>query len=261
MYSRVPAKFGGKETLLAEFESSEFIMVDGKPIQDFALSGSKKQTVHDRIGSGKQTTLVGVSGLLRKTVVATVYDQFPQMAFFSVRYTDQGTAELNITGWTNHRHSINAQEGARERAFWSYQSGSYQKRPDWVLPLKLNFQQENYLGMNATDYGGGTPVVASASRTASAYGRARYGDRQSARTRSQNAGRTRWRQRWPFRTATGLRCRLAWRPRICRSQNNRGRGWRPRPRLAARPNCPTCGAGPLLTRPMIPCVKPWPLSA
>jgi alpha-galactosidase len=159
MYSRVTAKFGGKETLLAEFEPSEFIMVDGKAIQDFALSGSKKQTVHDRIGSGKQTTLVGISGPLRKTVVATVYDQFPQMAFFSVRYTNQGTAELNITGWTNHRHSINAQEGGREPAFWSYQSGSYQKRPDWVLPLKLNFQQENYLGMNATDYGGGTPVV------------------------------------------------------------------------------------------------------
>jgi alpha-galactosidase len=28
-----------------------------------------------------------------------------------------------------------------------------------VLPLKKGFRQENYLGMNATDYGGGTPVV------------------------------------------------------------------------------------------------------
>ena len=32
-------------------------------------------------------------------------------------------------------------------------------RPDWVLPLKAGFQQENFLGMNASDYGGGTPVA------------------------------------------------------------------------------------------------------
>ena len=44
-------------------------------------------------------------------------------------------------------------------AFWSYQSGSYEKRPNWVLPLRAGFKQENYLGMNASDYGGGTPIV------------------------------------------------------------------------------------------------------
>ena len=48
---------------------------------------------------------------------------------------------------------------ANEPAFWSYQSGSYEKRPDWVLPVPQGFRQENYLGMNASDYGGGTPVV------------------------------------------------------------------------------------------------------
>jgi alpha-galactosidase len=42
--------------------------------------------------------------------------------------------------------------------FWSYQSGSYENRPDWVLPLKPGLSQANFLGMNATDYGGGTPV-------------------------------------------------------------------------------------------------------
>src|SRR4029077_2190772 len=41
----------------------------------------------------------------------------------------------------------------------SYQSGSYEKRPNWVVPLKAGFHQENFLGMNASDYGGGTPVV------------------------------------------------------------------------------------------------------
>src|SRR4029453_9929192 len=38
------------------------------------------------------------------------------------------------------------------------ESGSYEKRPDWVLPLKKGFRQENFQGMNADDYGGGPPV-------------------------------------------------------------------------------------------------------
>ena len=40
----------------------------------------------------------------------------------------------------------------------SLESGSYEKRPDWIVPLKPGFRQQNYLGMNADDYGGGTPV-------------------------------------------------------------------------------------------------------
>jgi len=89
----------------------------------------------------------------------TTYDEFPQMAVFEVQYTNTGSSSLSVDGWTNQRYSISAAQGGGEPAFWSYQSGSYEKRPDWVLPLKVGFSQENYLGMNASDYGGGTPVV------------------------------------------------------------------------------------------------------
>ena len=63
-----------------------------------------------------------------------------------------------VAGWTNNAYSVSA-TGADEPAFWSYQAGSYRNRPDWVMPLKVDFKQENFLGMNATDYGGGTPVA------------------------------------------------------------------------------------------------------
>ena len=54
---------------------------------------------------------------------------------------------------------ISAKEnGADQPVFWSYQSGSYESRPDWVLPIAVGFSQQNYMGMNDTDYGGGTPV-------------------------------------------------------------------------------------------------------
>ena len=157
--SRVVASFDGKDIALGEFGPSETITIDGAEMADFALTSRRQQNVRDALGSGRQNSLTGISGSLQKTVLVTVYDQFPRFAFFTVRYTNKGTSELKVTGWTNHRYSIAAAPGGSEPAFWSYQSGSYSKRPDWILPLKLNFKQENFLGMNATDYGGGTPVV------------------------------------------------------------------------------------------------------
>src|ERR671923_252296 len=55
--------------------------------------------------------------------------------------------------------AVAAATPVREPAFWSYQGGSYESRPDWVRTLPVGFTQENFQGMNATDYGGGVPVV------------------------------------------------------------------------------------------------------
>ncbi len=159
MHSRVIARFDGKETVLGPFTASETITVDGTEVTDFALGGSKTGNVKDMIGAGHQTTLTGTAGPVQKTVVVTTYDKFPQMAFFQVKYTNKGKADLKVTGWSTNSYSISAKAGDEAPPFWSYESGSYERRPDWVVPLKVNFKQENYLGMNATDYGGGTPVV------------------------------------------------------------------------------------------------------
>src|SRR5262245_49954793 len=159
MHSRVIARFDGKEIPLGPFSASETVTVDGNTLEDFALSGNTKQNVRDNIGAGRQTTLTGTSGAVQKTLMITVYDSFPQMAFFKVRYTNKGKADVKVTGWSNNRYAVTAGTGGAEPPLWSYESGSYQKRPDWVVPLKAGFKQENYLGMNSTDYGGGTPVV------------------------------------------------------------------------------------------------------
>ena len=88
-----------------------------------------------------------------------MYDAFPRTAIFEVTYTNTGSSDLSVSGWTNQHYGINAPASAAQPAFWSFQSGSYEKRPDWILPLGPGFKQENFLGMNAPDYGGGTPVV------------------------------------------------------------------------------------------------------
>ena len=157
--SRVVARLDDKETALGGFSASETVSAANQSWADFLLTSQRQEHVKDAIGAGTQLTLVGKAGNLVKTVVVTVYDEFPAMAFFDVQYTNGGTSTLKITGWTNHAYIVDAQPAAGRPAFWSYQSGSYEKRPNWVLPLHAKFRQDNYQGMNASDYGGGTPIV------------------------------------------------------------------------------------------------------
>ncbi len=159
MHSRLIAVFGGRQRVIGDFTPSESIRVSGNEIKDFTLQRHTREPVHDRLGTGFRTVVTGRASSLKKTVAVTVYDRFPRMAFFDVEYTNTGTSALPVSGWTNQYYSISTLASATEPLFWSYQSGSYEKRPDWVLPLKAGFNQENFLGMNASDYGGGTPVV------------------------------------------------------------------------------------------------------
>ena len=159
LHSRVTARFSRGEIVLGEFGPSESIIIDGKEIQDFVLSGTRQKTVHDLIGSGRQTILTGTSGAVEKSVAVTVYEDFPQMAFFQVRYTNHGNSELKAGGWTNNRYLITAPKALPSPLSGPTRADRIRARPDWVVPLKANFKQENFQGMNATDYGGGTPVV------------------------------------------------------------------------------------------------------
>jgi alpha-galactosidase len=157
--SRLVARFDKKETLLGPFSASESLAFGNKTLAEFSLTSQRHQRTSDNIGSAERLTLEGKAGTLIKTVSVTLYDDFPMMAFFDVQYTNAGATKLTIDSWTNNAYTVTAQRNSASPAFWSYQSGSYEKRPNWVLPLHVNFHQENYLGMNDSDYGGGTPVV------------------------------------------------------------------------------------------------------
>ena len=156
--SRVVALLGPSPGILAPFSESETV-TGARTWTDFALSASHRERVSDAFGVGERLSLTGKSGDLRKDVSVTIYSEFPCFAIFDVAYTNEGTARLTIRGWSNHQYVLSADPGAHGPAFWSYQSGSYEKRPDWVVPLHAGFKQGNFLGMNASDYGGGTPVV------------------------------------------------------------------------------------------------------
>jgi len=157
--SRVVARFDKKDTVMGPFTASETVTIADKPWTAFLLTSQKHEHTKDTFGEGERLTVEGKAGDVKKTVSVTIYNEFPAMAFFDVQYTNSGTSKRAIKSWTNNAYTVNAQPNGGAPAFWSYQSGSYEKRPNWILPLHTNFQQENYQGMNADDYGGGTPIV------------------------------------------------------------------------------------------------------
>jgi len=157
--SRVVARFDKTETVMGPFTASETVTTADKLWTGFLQSSQKHERTKDSFGEGERLTVEGKAGTITKIVSVTVYDDFPAMAFFDVQYTNTGTSKLAIKSWTNNAYLVNAQRGLGRPAFWSYQSGSYEKRPNWILPLHTKFRQDNYQGMNADDYGGGTPVI------------------------------------------------------------------------------------------------------
>jgi alpha-galactosidase len=159
LHSRVVALFGPSPTPLTPLSASEVVASAGRTWSDFALTSAHRERVSDTFGAGERLSLAGQAGDLRKSVSVTMYADFPSIAIFDVAYSNQGATPITIRGWTNNQYSLTSLSATQGAAFWSYQSGSYEKRPNWVLPLRPGFRQENYLGMNASDYGGGTPII------------------------------------------------------------------------------------------------------
>jgi alpha-galactosidase len=158
MRTRVVATFAA-ETVLGPFSESETLLTAPGEVSGFALQDRQEDDVSDALGRGHRVTLVGRSGALTKKVEVTAYPGRPRFLFMRVRYTNDGSAPVEVRGYISQRYALEPAAGTKEPAFWSYQPGSYESRPDWVLPVKPGFAQENYLGMNASDYGGGTPVL------------------------------------------------------------------------------------------------------
>jgi alpha-galactosidase len=159
MRSRVIARFNGRDEPIGDFSTSETVKGSERSWNHFALGAQKKERISDLYGPGEKLTLAGRSGVLEKKLSVTLYDNFPNLAVFDVSYMNVGKSALKILAWSNNAYTVDAQPASAQVPFWSFQSGSYERRPNWLVPLHTGFTQQNYLGMNASDYGGGTPIV------------------------------------------------------------------------------------------------------
>ena len=104
---------------------------------------------------GKRCRLRGVAdGRLEKTLDIVFRDDFPGAATMTVRYRNVGTSPLVIAAWWSAAHKLLAHPAGA----WTFAGSSHPDRRDWVQPVTADFQQRNYMGMNGSDYGSGTPV-------------------------------------------------------------------------------------------------------
>lgn len=150
----------GKALALTEFGASEYVVAwNGDVIDQYSLQRHEVTKVDGPSGPGTRHTLVGVSPQgLEKTVQITFAERHPTLGLAQVTYTNRSDAQIKLRKWASHSYTL-MPTPASQPAFWSYEGASYEDRRDWVQFLEPGFEQRNYMGMNASDYGGGTPVV------------------------------------------------------------------------------------------------------
>ncbi|MDU5109945.1 MAG: alpha-galactosidase [Clostridium sp.] len=138
------------------------IHIDNRAENTFEIKSINKENIkHEILGEGEKTTIIWETNSSRRALEKIeeyeIYDKYPITLFLKVKYKNNSEDTVSITKWSNYNLSINSNND--EVPFYSYQGASYEDRPDWINPLNQGYEQDNFMGMNSSDYGGGTPVV------------------------------------------------------------------------------------------------------
>jgi alpha-galactosidase len=160
LHARVSRVAGEQRSPLTSWGASEYLLqADGKHLADFVLQPhAAPDVINDANGRGRRLTLSGKSAeKIEKTLTVTLYERYPGFAVVRASYKNLSGNALKLLGWTCGDHMV--QGAGQSPAFWSYSGASYEDRRDWVQPVKRGFEQDNFLGMQASDFGGGTPIV------------------------------------------------------------------------------------------------------
>ena len=157
-------------------------LADGTRVGSFDLTSHSRQDFDGPFGKGTRLELMGRSDSapVEKSVTVELYHNYPGLAVYQVSFRNLGREPLAIQGWTQldltvpheavqhdtaPHEAVPHEAGPREAAkgaeplFWSFCGSTHSDRRDWVQPVRVGFQQENFMGMEASDYGGGTPIV------------------------------------------------------------------------------------------------------
>lgn len=157
MQSRILRMSSGNWLALTGFDRSEVLHLAGEKIAGpFRFEGHQQAAVQDKHGAGTRHQIIGrTPNGLEKTIVLTLYERYPGFVLQTVTYRNAGKQAVQVVGWGNGAHMLMG----TGRGFWSWNGSSHEDRRDWVLPVKPGFNQANFMGMNASDYGSGTPIV------------------------------------------------------------------------------------------------------
>jgi alpha-galactosidase len=151
-------------------ETEYLLLADGTRLREFALEREERHTVRGPHGEGTQLMVSGRSPPgVEKSVIIEMWQRYPGIASCRVSYRNLSPRTIALRGWRNADLELlpPAEAGgsprtptaAEEPLFWSYCGSTHEDRRDWVQPVRAGFAQENFMGMTASDYGGGTPIV------------------------------------------------------------------------------------------------------
>jgi len=161
LHTRVSRVAGAHRTPLTSWGASDYLLrADGHHVARFAvLHHSAPEAIDDVHGRGTRMVLSGTAAEgIEKTVSVSLYQRYPGFAVVRVSYRNRTALPIALRGWTSQDSRV-LESGGAAPAFWCYSGASYEDRRDWVQPLTPKFEQDNFLGMEASDYGGGTPIV------------------------------------------------------------------------------------------------------
>ena len=153
-------RIGTDPALTAWHPADSLLLADGTRLQEFTLQHQEARATENP--PGRALLLSGVAGTdaarLEKRVRIALYPAHPGFALCQVSYRNLSKQPLTLRGWRTAGLQLLG-TSAEEPQFWSYCGSTHADRRDWVQPVKAGFAQENYMGMTASDYGGGTPIV------------------------------------------------------------------------------------------------------
>lgn len=161
MRTKVNSLNASSEALTKKFQYSEYLQLTNEKTEAFSVSSVNVNELNNGIGVGKEYLIRGRANAdnynLEKLVSVKIYEDFPDFAIYDVSYVNLGKRDLNVLAWVNNNYEIVPQ--LTDTALWSFHGSSSAERADWVRPISKGFYQENFMGMNQSDYGGGIPVV------------------------------------------------------------------------------------------------------
>jgi alpha-galactosidase len=151
-------------------DTEYLLLADGTPLREFALERQERSAVAGPHGDGTQLALSGRSASgIEKSVLIKMWQRYPGIASYRVSYRNLSQQPITLRGWRSADLQLlppapaggsrGAPAAAEEPLFWSYCGSTHEDRRDWVQQVRVGFKQENFMGMTASDYGGGTPIV------------------------------------------------------------------------------------------------------
>lgn len=165
--SHQPAAGTGRKVILTRWATSEsLLLTDGTRVDRSTLHEQSKESIDAPFGPGIRLRMIGVAdSKIEKTVEVELFERYPGFAIYRVSYRNLAPRAVAVRSWTNAavhlpREASNHKGAATDDPhFWSYCGSTHEDRRDWVQPVRPGFNQQNFMGMSASDYGGGTPIV------------------------------------------------------------------------------------------------------